>query len=212
MFKNPTKIFACALLAILTLNGYSQAQITLDVDPTIEVGTNETVSLSGFGTDLLNVLNFILVVEDGGPVLNGSSTAPSIVDVAPASFFAGTPDIDFSPGLQPGDEPLAVIGVVSDIAASASPGASGAPLISISFDTSDLVVGDTFDLSLEGGAQTTTLGFDPDGEGAETASVVEVVFPESFEIEVVGSAVPEPSAICVLAGMGCAAMLRRRRL
>jgi len=212
MIKKQIRTLSLALLAAVSLVGYTQAQINLDFDSaTIGVGASETLNLTGAGTDAIDNITFVLIVEDGGQSIGGSASNPLVTAINPEGLFDSAGVVtSFAANFDPATSPLAVIGTFDNVPL-AAPGAAPAPLASINFDTTSLAVGDTFDLFLDaadfGSPQTTLVG---DG-GTEIPSV----FADSFTIEVIGDTatpgIPEPGSFCMLVGMCGATMLRRRR-
>ena len=159
-FRTPKQSFRCLLalgmfvVANSIFIGSASAGLTITIDSTIDVGTSESISLFATGPDSVTDLNFVFVVEDGGEALGGSATDPPIIDVLGQGIFAGG-TVGFSPTANPTNSPLGVIGGIS-VGSPVTPAAGGSPVATILFDTSSLNVGDTFELALAQGIQTTS--------------------------------------------------------
>jgi len=156
--------FLVAMLLGPTLNG----QITISVDdPTVTVGASQFVTFSASGTDLVDNLTFVTVIDQA------SGSGPNIISVSGIGFFDGVAP-SFGGGFTPAISPLAVVSLFNNLGDSES--IDGTDFVTVEFDTSGLSVGDTFDIDLEFGPQTTVFA------GGDTQ--VDANFPSPFVITV----------------------------
>ena len=193
-YKTSGFVAAIAFVVAMSFGPVLNAQITISVNnPTVGIGTNETVSLSATGTDPVAILTLVTVVDQNLPV----ATTPNISSISGVGGFSGAtsnfptslPAIATNPSFTLGSP------VVID----------GTDFATIGFDTSGLSAGDTFDLDLSFNGINSFFN--------DNNADIEAIFPESFVITVVDTeAIPEPSALVLLLAGGGVAMLRRRKL
>lgn len=206
IFKTKLLTSSMALVAMLICTSGVYSQVTLELDPTIGVGSNESIFISTSGFADVDALALTLVIGDGGTLLGGSTVDPDIVSI----FGRGI--------LEPGavDSNPSVFAAVStpqlNISSTSISGGAvpldGLAIAEIFFDTSNLSPGDTFDVAFSAGAGTApTLFFNA---GAEVGTS----FPDNFVVTVVGDspAIPEPSSAVVLFALGSIGMMRRKRV
>lgn len=198
-----------ALLATLSLTLEANAQINVDLTPTVGIGASETLTFTASGPNSVAGLNFFLVIEDGGAAIGGAATDPPIVSFTPTGFFgASTPAFATS-------APLATNGAFTlPTGVTAIPGAAPAPFAFLDVDTSSLSVGSTFAVSLAGALPAGSFNSEfLDLSGNPVATTFEGGQP--FIVTVVGedavAAVPEPSSAAVLIAIGSLVAMRRKR-
>jgi len=183
--------FVATFLLAVSLCPILHGQITITPSNlTVGVGTNELVTLTASGTDIVTSADVIAIINNiDGTAPTFSSTGgilgQSIFSVAP-NFGTNIPqaiDATFVPN------PFGSI--------------DGEDFLSLSFDTSALSPTDTFEVALEfNGTPTLFVGAD---------GAIETNFVSPFTVTVVGD-VPEPSSIVFLLATGSLAMLRRRKI
>jgi len=167
-YRTSRFLAAATFLVAMTLGPILNGQITISVnDSTVNVGTNEVVIFSASGTDLVDNLTFVSVIDQ----LAG--TGPDIVDVTGLGFFDGISPT-FGGGITPAESPQAVISLFNNLGASQS--INGTDFVAVELDTSGLAVGDTFNIGLAFGPQSTVFS----GNGAEVGAS----FPSTFLITV----------------------------
>ena len=194
-----TFLLVVALCPIV--NGQAPMTIGIDapggpsVNASVGIGTDERITLTAFGADLISNLTFI---ADTGPA------GPAVVSLTGEGFLAGnTPAFAAGAGL--GNQAISATFLGPPTAVSIP----GQDFISVGFDTSALAVGSVFDVNL-----SVPAGFTPGGFNTffnDNAGTDREVDPGTFTVTVEGAAVPEPSSAIVLLATGGLALLRRKR-
>ena len=190
-------IAAALFLTVIFCGQNLNAQITITAENTIEIGSNETITLSATGNDAVSGVTLVTAVN------NNDGSGPSIVDVLGLGIFDGVAPV-FSNGADPQSSPMAII---ANIEQGGSQLIDPSEFASLSFDTSALEVGDEFFFGLTFGPQNTT--FTNDTNQADPS--VETIFQLTFPVTVVSS-IPEPSSLALLLATSGFAVLRRRKV
>jgi len=181
--------FVAAFLLAFSLGSILHGQISLSPSRVIvNVGANEVVNLTASGSDLVNNLDLIAIINGNngtGPVFSAAPVTG--LSVLPATPFFGT------------NIPQAID---STFTVATPSSVDGQDVVALSFDTTSLSPGDTFDLDLGFGGTDTLFS-------SAAAGAIETNFSSPIEISIVD--VPEPSSIAFLLGAGSLAMLRRRK-
>ena len=188
---------ACAAFFIAMSFGQAvNGQITITSTSTVGIGSSEFVNFTASGVDPVNVLTLATAINQN------TGTDPDIVDVVGLGFFGGvTPTFAGGAAGLPANSPQATVALFN----SASTGViDGQEFAAVELDTTGLSVGDVFDIDLAIGPSSTVF--------ADGATAVDANFPSSFQITVVGAAIPEPSSVVLLLATGGLALVRRKRV
>lgn len=206
MFKTFSTLAVIAIVLAASLheaNAQTPGGPIVTTSSTIGIGSNETIFLSVEDSlqRAIDGISFVLVVNDGGATLGGASTDPAIVNVSSAGLSTGSvtsfADVD-GDVTTPTFPELAVVGTFAGFNATLN----NTPDIfaAVSFDTSGLSPGDTFDLNLTGPGNISLF--------SNVGTTINLDFATPFVI----TAIPEPSSAALLVSFGALALLRRKRI